>query len=289
MLTVHIPIFRFQVRVNAYCALWLFCAIRAALTIYSDLNVTLKLNTFGITAKSNDVVVLVIWGLVSWICAKSILGQYGILKVGSFRQLFYNAFFQDGFQVAGIFRSLAVFVLTAMSAGYVYQMVHVIYEEWSTDLSPLLQTLQMYPALLMGFQTLYQGSYMLKCLINPDLKQDRSFHEHHQKSKEQLVNHIWLNLTFIFHSLCIFVVVRLCTIEPKIVFEMVTGEVLYRLIAAFMFWRVLKQVDKMGVQKSNDQSREEEIVPTACSEEEIGQEGPEEFVVTTRPFLKTRG
>ncbi len=160
---------------------------------------------------------------MSWICAKSILGQYGILKLRSFQEIFYDAFFRDRFRVAGLIRSLLIFILTAVSVNYVYQMVHFIYEQWSADLSPLFQTLQMYPALLMGLQTLCQGSYLLKCLINPDLKQDVSFLEHHQKSKQQLMDHIWLNFTFILHSICIFVVIRLCTLEPKIVFEMVTG------------------------------------------------------------------
>lgn len=140
--------------------------------------------------------------------------------------------------------SALVLALTAVSINYVLRMVYFIYDQWSIELSPLLQAMQMYPALLMGFQTLYQGSYMLKCLVySPDKD---TFDKRHQMQQQQLLDHIWLNFTFILHSFCIFIVIYFCTVEPSIRWEMVTGEVAYRLFAVFIFRRLLQKLEEFG-------------------------------------------
>lgn len=222
----------------------ILCILRTLLTVLPSLNVELqpKLLDEYLLIKLNDLVVLSIWCLVSFICARSILGQYGVLKIGSFRQLFFSAFFESSNQLSASFKSAVVFILTALSVTYVARMVYFIYDQWSTELSPLLQSLQLYPALLMAFQTLYQGSYILKCLVSGS-DRNSDFERHNQALKQQLLEHIWLNFTFILHSFCIFVVIRLCTIEPQILWQMVTGEVAYRLFAVCVFWKVLRSVD----------------------------------------------
>ena len=92
----------------------------------------------------------------------------------------------------------------------------------------------------MALQTLYQGAYLLKCLLTP---QDAAIQQNHEKSKQQLADIICLNISFILHCLCIFIVSHICTTEPKIILEMMTGEVVYRVFAIVMFYKMLKQVD----------------------------------------------
>lgn len=209
---------------NEYVLLGIFCVLRTAITVFPELNVYLL--SYGyLHIMLNDIVILFIWLLVSFICAKSILGQYGVLKIVSFRQLFIDAFHGNNIGNS-LIKSACVFILTALSISYVLRMVYFIYEQWSTKLSPLLQALQMYPAFLMCFQTLYQGSCLLKYLLHPDIN-DSCRRDHRQ----QFLDHIWLNFAFILHSICIFIVIHLCVIEPKIVLELVTGEVVYRLFA----------------------------------------------------------
>lgn len=256
-----------------YSVLGILCVSRTLITTVPDLNIDLhpKFLEEYLHIKLIDVVVLLIWALVSFVCGKSILGQYGVLKIGSFRQLFHNAFFDSTDPTMNCIKSALVLILTALSINYVARMVYFIYDQWSIELSPLLQALQLYPALLMAFQSLYQGSYLLKCLVySPDKD---SFDKHHQMQKQQLQDHIWLNFTFILHSFCIFIVIRLCSIEPQILWEMVTGEVAYRLFAVFMFWKLLKKLNEFGAADGNQAvyNQGEEVQPVEAITEDTGE------------------
>ncbi len=59
----------------------------------------------------------------------------------------------------------------------------------------------------------------------------------------------------------------------------------YRLIAAFMFWRVLKQVERIGTANANsskEESNNQQVVATVCCVKETGQEGHVEMIVNGR-------
>lgn len=236
---------------------------RAVITIFPAINIHLEprfLNELvHLKIKLIDVVVLVIWLLVSYISAKSILGQYGVLEVKSFRRLFYDVFFGRDMGIASL-KAAVVIVLTAVSVGYIGRMVYFIYEQWSDELSPLLQCLQLYPALLMALQTLYQGTYLLKCHLNPRLMQDTVIQQHFEKSKQQLMDLICLNFSFILHCFCIFIVIYICTTEPKRLLEVMTGEVVYRVFAIVMFYKMLKQVERVDqVNRNSEVSGQSQI------------------------------
>ena len=61
--------------------------------------------------------------------------------------------------------------------------------------------------------------------------------------KHQVSEHIRLNATLLVHSVCILVVIQMCTVEPNILWEMVAGEVIYRAFSTYQFWQLLKQQD----------------------------------------------
>lgn len=216
-------------------ALVIFCVARVVITINPELNIDLEphlLNEYlYLCIKLNDLIVLTVWALVSYISTKSICG---VLQMGSFRRLFFNG---GDVGVVSV-KSAVVCFLTAVSVGYIINMVYFIYKQWSEELNPLLQQLQMFPALLMGFQSLCQGLYLL-------VSQDATF-QYHEKSK-QLMDHICLNFSFILHSLCITIVVRESAVESKILLKLVIGEVVYRIYAMMTFYK-LKQ---LGEQNKN--------------------------------------
>ena len=175
--------------------------------------------------KLNDVIVLLVWGLVSWICGKSTFDQFRAIKIGSFGRWFNT-------RDSGLLLVLIV-MLSASSINYVYHMVNFISEQWSSELSPLLQCLQIYPALLMAVQSPSQALYFIQSYVCQSGRDSMK--------KRQVSEHIRLNATLILHSLCIYIVIQMCTTQPKILWEMVTGEVAYRAFSAYLFWRLLQQ------------------------------------------------
>lgn len=245
--------------------------LRTLITVRPELNIELQPQLLAdylhLHIKLNDVVVLLIWLLISLACARSILSHYSIFGVSSFRQLFYDTFLRNEDMLMGYMKIAIVLILTAMSASYVFRMVYFIYTQWSTELSPLLQPLQFYPALLMACQTIYQGSYLLKSLVYQEGDDDC---KHQQERKQQLVDHIWLNLTFVVHCCCICVVVHFCVFESEIMFEMVTGEVVFRVFSAYIFWVLLKKVERAPINVTH--YGEGEVVQP-CQVKESGGDG----------------
>lgn len=107
----------------------ILCVTRTVITINPELNIDLEPEVLNqhihLCVKLNDVVVLAIWILVSYISAKSILGQYGVLEMRSFRRLFYDAFFSNEMGIASL-KIAVVCVLMAVSVSYIARMVYFI-------------------------------------------------------------------------------------------------------------------------------------------------------------------
>ena len=194
------------------------CTARATLTVHPQYDIALipKVNVITrVSVSLNDVVVVGIWGLITVFCGLSIAGLYGVLELKSFCDLFFGIFYDKGNQHLGLRgRSMAVLavLLTGTSASYIPRLVHFIYVEWASRFDPLVQTLQMYPALLMVVQTLYQGTFLLRAYARPSSL--RTIAKTHPKDcKAQLEANTMLNFTLLLHCICIAAVIEICVSE----------------------------------------------------------------------------
>ena len=223
------------------------CIVRATLTIYPQFDVALIPSVpviDNLSIKLNDVVVVGIWVLITGFCGFSIAGLYGILGLKSFRDLFFDIFYSRENQCLGLLgRSMVVLavLLTGASASYIPRLIYFIYVEWTSGFDPLVQTLQMYPALLMVVQTLYQGTFLLRAYSKPSSLMDIA-KTNMDNCKVQLEANTALNLTLLLHCICITAVIEICVIEKDIVLQLAVGEMVYRLWAVFAFlylrWKI---------------------------------------------------
>ena len=223
------------------------CIARATLTIYSQFDVALIPSVpviDNLSIKLNDVVVVGIWVLITGFCGFSIAGLYGILGLKSFRDLFFDIFYSRENQCLGLLgRSMVVLavLLTGASASYIPRLIYFIYVEWTSGFDPLVQTLQMYPALLMVVQTLYQGTFLLRAYSKPSSLMDIA-KTNMDNCKAQLEANTALNLTLLLHCICISAVIEICVIEKDIVLQLAVGEMVYRLwaVVAFLYlkWKI---------------------------------------------------
>ena len=163
----------------------------------------------------------------------------------SLHRLFFMAFFTDKVNLLRLVPILTI-LLTGASAMYIPRLVWFIYTQWTYELAYLVQTLQIYPALLMVVQTLYQGIFLLQAYGNPHFIEDVAQKNLHG-CKKMLTDHIMLNVTLLVHCVCIGTVVEMLDFEQKrLIRSLAVGEVVYRLFAVVAFVYLKKKVETFG-------------------------------------------
>ncbi len=222
------------------------CIVRTQLTISAaDLSVTTMLPEVirrFIHVKANDIVTVVIYVVVPLLCGRSIVGQYGYLRMNSLRQLFFDAFFTPEVNLLKPVPILTI-LLTSASCGYLVRLVTFIYSEWTYSLNPLFQTLQFYPSLLLTFQTLYQGIFLLQAFGNRKFL--RTIVDDHDVCCRQLQHHVLLNFTLLLHCVSILAVVGFKYVDQDdLIVDLAMGEVAYRLFALGTFCCLIAKVQK---------------------------------------------
>ena len=225
--------------IHRFGLLALLCQVRARITVHPEYDFELVPNISFIheylSIKLNDIVVLAIWFLVPSLCGKSILGQYRVQGVPSFPDIFF------GNDVC-LLRPMPILalLLTAASASYVPRLVYFIYREWTVGFNPLVQTLQVYPALMMLLQTVYQGTFLLRVYAKPSSLKTIAKHNM-EECKTQLEANIMLNTTLLLHCMSMTVVM----VNSDIVFQLIVGEILYRFWAVFAFVYLRHSLEKI--------------------------------------------
>ena len=172
-------------------------------------------------------------------------------------------------------------LLTGASATYIPRLIYFIYVEWTAGFDPLVQTLQMYPALLMVVQMLYQGTFLLRAYARPSSL--RTIAKTHPKDcKLQLEANAVLNCTLLLHCICITAVIESCIIEKNIVFQLAVGEMVYRLWAAVAFlhlrWKIEEHCDE-----TDEQSEETSMKAVILS---VGDHTHSTVTSSSRAFLE---
>ena len=233
-----------------YYLLTLLCVLRAWLTVQRlpafDANVIPVLQSY-LFIKLNDIVVVAIWVLFPILCLRSILGLYRSLgmNLSSFRQLFFIVTGDANPQLS-LLRPMPILaiLLTGASVTYIPRLAFFIYGQWTTEYTFLVQSLQIYPAMLRTVQTFYQGMYLLLAYTKSSLLKE-STKENLRNCKEQLEAHIMLNVTLVFHCVCICAVTGNSSIDSNgIVFNLAMGEILYRCWATIAFSNLRKKLDE---------------------------------------------
>ena len=232
-----------------YYLLTLLCVLRAWLTVQRspafDANIIPVLQNY-LFIKLNDIVVVAIWVLFPLLCLRSILGLYYSLGMNrnSFRQLFFIAAGDVSPQALLKPMPILAILLTGASATYIPRLAFFIYDQWTAEYTFLVQSLQIYPAMLRTIQTFYQGMYLLLAYTKSSILKVAT-KENLRDCKEQLEAHIMLNMTLVFHCVCICAVTGSSSTESNgIVFNLAMGEILYRSWASVAFSNLRKKLEE---------------------------------------------
>ena len=239
---------------NADCILMVLCIVRVFLTVNPVYDIDLIPHATVLeylSIKINDLVVLAIWILITVQCAVSIWRQHSVLGSKSFQK--------NSFDIRRLGKSSWLSVgldvlLTGVSATYIPRLVYFIYMQWTTGFNPIVQTLQLCPALMMVIQTAYQGTFLLRAHTKPSSLSTVS-NDVRMNEYKVLDNSMRLNGTLLLHCACITILVECFNIDKDIVLQLAAGETLYRLWAIFAFWHLKRKVGQCSTE--TDQQAEE--------------------------------
>ena len=256
--------------------------MRFVLTVYPQYDIdliphiTVLIDKY-LSMKLNDPVVVIIWILITVLCALSIWGQHGVLGLTSFR----NNFFDIRHLALSSWLLVGLDVLlTGASATYIPRLVYFIYTEWTSGFNLLVQILQVCPALLMVIQTVYQGTFLLRAHAKPSSLRTIGNDDRMNECK-MLNNSMRLNGTLLLHCACITALVEHHNIEKDIVLQLAIGETLYRLWAIFAFWHLRR---KVGEYSTETNERPEETSENESDQGETYSGGPSGSMVPAEKY-----
>ncbi len=240
----------------------LLCVIRSRLTISGD-DVSIFHTTIfpsfvreSIYVKINDLIVVAIWILVPVLCTRSIVGQWGFFSLTSLGQLFFDAFFTGKVNLLKVV-PIITFLLTGASGVYMVKVIYFIYNEWTDTFNPLVQALQLYPAVTITCQTLYQGIFLLHAFGNEEFLY-AALRCDYCACFKQLQSHILLNITLLVHCFSILAVVgskyfdldQTLLGDHDLIIELAIGEIVYRLFAVVAFCFLVREAQCFEREKS---------------------------------------
>ncbi len=178
--------------------------IRAFLTInevsFSIFNTAVfpSLLRRSLYVQPNHLAVLAIWVLVLLVCFRSILGQWHVLKPTSLLDVLYNSDLSKLITVVTL-------VLMGGSVAYMLKLVFFIYIQWTESFDPWVQSFQLFPAVAITIQTVYQGLFLLQVFGNWEFF-DRVVCRDVSACSKLMQRHVLLNITFLVHCVSIFAV-----------------------------------------------------------------------------------
>ena len=192
----------------------------------SDVVITPSILQHILHVKLNDIVVISLWLLLPILCARAFLSQ---LKAKSkdmeFRMLFYESLFGDESHIFKSCVPILMILLTPLSLGYIWTIVKYIYVHWTVEFATILHALQLYPALFMLFQSVFQGCYLLWMYALPTF---RDIHMKKESYQSDLREYIYVNIMFSVHCMCLTVIAH--KEEPGL-YHLAIGEIAYRSLA----------------------------------------------------------
>ena len=186
--------------------------------------------------KLNDIVVISLWLLLPILCARTFLSQLRAKsKDMEFRVLFNESLFGSESHIFKSCVPILTILLTPFSLWYIWTIVCYIYAHWTVEFTIMLHALQLYPAVFMFLQSLFQGCYLLWMYALP------TFGKTHKKKpsfQNDLREYIYLNIVLIIHCVCLTVIAH--KDDPSL-YHLAIGEVFYRLLAVFSLLYLLCQ------------------------------------------------
>lgn len=221
----------------------ILCALRTFFTVYPELNILLidRYMLFHAHAKLNDIIVLLVWLLVPFVVITSVVDLCKI-QVGL---LVYKTLFGPNIQALSTFWKIALsymyFICTAVSLYYVFHVLTFIRNQWSVILSPLLRPLLIIPPVVITLQTMYQNVCLVECFV-PIARRQIEADIRLRDRRDVLKYHVWLNITFIIHSVIIWIATRSAG-KSQIPWEVMIEEFAYRIIAVWTFYKNFKNID----------------------------------------------
>lgn len=192
-----------------------------------DVNVIPQFLRHILHVKLIDIVILISWLLLSVLCVRSFLSQ---LKTKpqhmEFRMLFYKSFFGSDSQFFKNCVPPCITLLTASTLWYTWTIIVYTYQHWTLELANILHAFQLFPAIFMIFQSVFQSCFLLWTYSLPGYRETV---RNDDSIQSVLCEHVYLNLALAFHCICL----------SAIAYDKVSGlwwytigEISYRLIAA---------------------------------------------------------
>ena len=206
------------------------------------------------------IVFVLILILLSIICLKSCLMQLNSKpKDMEFRQLFYDSFFGQESQVWRSPIPIPTIITVPISLWYIWTIVHFAYYNYEVEFAQFFHPLQLYPSVLLFFQTLFQGEtnnafceiistftcifhcsggFLLWTFSVPSFAQELKKQESFASDIQEYFN---TNFVLLIHSICLIVIVTLNEMPVPNFKNLVVGEILYRIIALIAFFTLNKR------------------------------------------------
>lgn len=241
-----------------------------------------------IRVKLNDIVTVAIYILVPLLCGRSIASQHEFLKLTSSRGFSFNAFFTDELKLMKPI-PVVIFLLTSGSGGYMLRLVCFIYDEWTNEFIPLVQTLQLLPALLIICQTLYQGYFLLLAFGNRDFLRT-IVRPDHDTCLKQFWDHVLLNITLILHCASILAIVGFKYVDQHdLIIDLAVGEIMYRLFTVGALLYLIVKVEARSRKSIETSSKESSIASedAQCSLKPSVEESTTEWDKSTSELVTT--
>ena len=87
-----------------------------------------------------------------------------------FQMLFYESLFGGESHIFKSCVPILMILMTPLSLWYIWTIVKYIYVYWMVEFATILHALQLYPALFMLFQSVFQGCYLLWMYVLPTFR-----------------------------------------------------------------------------------------------------------------------
>ena len=205
----------------------IFSILRLFLSSYPELDVVVipYILRDVLYVKLNDVMVISLWILLPILCVRSFLSQLRAKsKDMEFRDLFHESLFESNSKWCV---PILTILLSPFSLWYIWTIVAYIYTHWTVEFATILQALQLYPAVCMLLQSLFQGFYLLWMFALPTF---RTTHMQKPSFQRDVREYIYLNIVFTVHCICLTVIAHN---DIPGLHQLAIGEIAYRLLAIF--------------------------------------------------------
>jgi len=165
--------------------------------------------------------------LLPILCVQSFLSQLRVKSKDEFRVLLYDSLFGSESHIFKRCVPILTILLTPFSLWYIWTIIDYIYTHWTVELATILHALQLYPAVLMFLQSLFQGFYLLWMFALPSF---RATHMEKPSFQRDVREYIYLNIVFTVHCICLTLIARK---DIPGLHHLAIGEIAYRLLAIF--------------------------------------------------------